>query len=261
MSDDFDVVEKQNREESSVVIRELQSVLAYVTSEKQREMWKQQLFPSYRARISKEPNIIQSQEDENGSVIIDDSEETHFIADGSKDSLFSKDNATSNVENVADSRAPCLEDSLGPDKLPKLEENIENVEHIRPSETNSKSEMCSDTSNPSDSACYEIAEGVANNVRLKFHKRIAPPGRLPSKTLKHKVGSSFMGGTGDHNNTNQDTSDCNLDSPPEWTRGLGIGFSNSLALQAVNLAKQRSNFLPSSEKSLLTCGGDSSDED
>ena len=47
-----DVQDVYDRENSASVIQELQSVLAVMTSEKQRDMWKQQLFPSRRKKVS-----------------------------------------------------------------------------------------------------------------------------------------------------------------------------------------------------------------
>lgn len=52
-----DIPEVYDRKESASVIQELQSVLSFMTSEKQRNMWKQQLFPSHHHKVTKEKKV------------------------------------------------------------------------------------------------------------------------------------------------------------------------------------------------------------
>ena len=253
---EYDVTEKQLREESSVVIRELQSVLAHVTSEKQREMWKQQLFPSYRSKksVEKASNSFPSRKNETTDV----SGPPSLCFSANSISLLPSSSSVTN-KSCLSSETECAETQ---DSLP-----ISDLDPKTRFEVQHSFEKSADTSSDNIHVSDQNVDAENSSFRkLKFYKRIAPPGRLPSKLRKQKPGSCAVdkygndamdGGTKSDENVKAELSGDK--SQPDWTCGLGIGFSTNLAMQAVALAKKRTNTLSPSHQDSLTYGTDSSD--
>ncbi|CAK8689009.1 unnamed protein product [Clavelina lepadiformis] len=186
---------EKNLEKSSTVIEELQSVLAVKTSEKQREMWKRQLFPHYRLKQSYR---------EDGSKAVKDV--LSLTEDNQKISFHKTDNRSQNFSSSNASKKK-----------------------------------------------YRT---------LSFPKKASLPGRPPSlKKYKQKPGSLTYQPDQTNNVHSTVQSEClsnaeislgsstpqadsmdQVEREPknmDWTNGLGLGFSNDMAMQAVLLAKQR----------------------
>nr|CAB3267609.1 vezatin [Phallusia mammillata] len=98
-------------------------------------------------------------------------------------------------------------------------------------------------------AQQNVDEAVSHTEpKLTFHRRVAPPGRPPStrhrKTRATSPTDFAVIDVPECFNGDEETPDNTEEEEPEWTSGLGIGFSNSLAAQAVQMAKLRAGPRP-----------------
>ena len=205
---DVDVADEPIRVSSASVIRELRSVLAHATSEEQRRMRKQQLFPSYRVKSSL-----------------------------SADSSLLKRTPTS--ENV-------VPDHAVPDTN-NIEPGIPACEQQAP--------VLPETNIDQKSSGEQV-----DDQNLRFYKKPSLPGRLPfrkRRTDLPQIQSSYCNSDESSSGCSRNNVEC-AEEEPAWTRGLGIGFSSNLAMQAVDIARKRTSFITRSRDiESVTYGNDS----
>jgi len=227
--------------ESSEVLKELRSVLAVKTSEQQREMWKKQLFPTYvpkEAASKAEPlsKIDAAEQQECASC-----DHTRISA------RETDDEAEINVEPPVSVRNHDSPEEPGTDS------------RLPPQQTNQLS----------DDEVDAAFDAYADN-NLKVFKRALSVGRPPSLRQRRKNSHRRLPEDGERTvpNIEQHSARCRVNSEQdpaeddrsEWSSGLGLGFSNALAAQAVLLARRRpdtSTLLCSTPSETITYGSDS----